>query len=74
MPDFDTGVSRFIKGVAEVENNFPVDHRGNPGLSCYHCRFFHRTTSKCGLNGEICDYPEKYLGARCPLYFPEGVN
>lgn len=73
MPTFETGVSRYIKGVAEVENYFPVDLKGNPDLSCKHCRFYNQKM-KCMLNGEITDYPEKYLGARCPLYFPDGMN
>ena len=68
---FETGVSSYVKGVAEVENNFPVDERGVAHITCSHCRYYRFTIPKCGLNGEICDFPEKYRGARCPLYFPE---
>ena len=74
MPTFETGVSRYITGIAEVENKFPVDLKGNPALSCRHCKFYIQNRYKCGLNGEVCDFPEHYLGARCPLYFPEGTN
>lgn len=72
MATFDTGVSRFIRGVAEVENFFPVDLKGNPDISCKHCRFYVQSRFRCALNNEVCDYPDKFLGARCPLYFPEG--
>ena len=73
MPTFETGVSRYIKGIATVENFFPVDLKGNPDLSCKHCRFYNHNY-KCNLNGEITDYPERYLGGRCPLHFPDGTN
>ena len=68
---FETGVSDYVRGVAEVENHFPVDERGVAHITCSHCRYYRFTTPKCGLNGEICDFPEKYRGARCPLYFPD---
>jgi hypothetical protein len=66
---FETGVTKFIRGVATVENFFPVDLKGNPDLSCNQCKFYDRV-SKCRLNGELVNYP-KYLGAHCPLYFEE---
>ena len=71
---FETGVSRYITGVAEVENKFPVDSRGVAHITCSHCKFYAFTVPKCRLNEEICDFPDKYRGARCPLYFPEGDN
>ena len=66
---FETGVSNYIVGVAEVFNNFPVDCKGNPHIACVHCRFNKFSQPKCLLNGEICDFPEKYRGDRCPLIF-----
>ena len=74
MATFDSGVSRYIRGVAEVENFFPVDHRGNPDISCRHCDFYILSRYRCGLNGKICDYPDKFLGKDCPLYFPDGTE
>lgn len=71
---FETGVSRYITGVAEVFNKFPVDNKGTPHISCTHCQFYAFTVPKCKLNGEICDFPDKYRGDRCPLYFSEGDN
>lgn len=70
---FETGISRYITGKAEVENHFPVDNKGNPHLACVHCDYYHRNSMRCGLNGSRCDFPEKYLGGSCPLYF-EGEN
>ena len=68
---FETGVTGYVTGVANVENYFPIDERGVTHITCSHCKFFRFSIPKCGLNGEICDFPEKYRGARCPLYFPE---
>lgn len=68
---FETGVSGYVKGVAEVENPFPVDDKGVAHITCSHCKFYRFSVPKCMLNGEICDFPEKYRGARCPLYFPD---
>lgn len=71
---FETGVARYVKGTAQVVNFFPVDLKGNADVSCKHCRFYMQSRFKCGLNGEVCDYPEKYIGARCPLNFEEGTE
>ena len=71
MPMFDTGVSSYIRGVAEVENFFPVDSKGIADLSCQQCKFFMIRTNRCSLNYELCNYPNKYLGVHCPLHFPD---
>jgi hypothetical protein len=68
---FETGVSSYVVGIAEVENSFPVDERGVPHISCSHCKFFKFSQPRCMLNNEICDFPDKFRGARCPLYFPD---
>lgn len=64
---FDSGVSRYIRGVAVVENFFPVDFRGNASITCTNCKFYRVASKSCALNGENCEYPEKYVGSRCPL-------
>lgn len=69
------GVSRYIIGTTEVKATFPVDLKGKPDVSCNQCKFFRRTAQLCGLNGEICEYPQKYIGTNCPLNFiDEGEN
>lgn len=67
MADFESGVSRYIKGYAVVEVKFPVDLRGNRDVNCYQCRFFSRNTGMCQLNKQIVSYPQKYVGDDCPL-------
>ena len=67
MANFDSGVKRFIKARAVVKVCFPVDWRDNPEIACKHCQFFVRATQRCGLNQEIVNYPEKYVGECCPL-------
>ena len=67
MANFDTGVKRYIKARAVVEVNFPVDWRDNAEIACKHCNFFVRATQRCGLNQEIVNFPERYVGEYCPL-------
>ena len=74
MANFESGVSRYIKGRATVEVNFPVDWRGNAEIACKHCDYFHSTSRKCGLNHHVVNFPEKYVGEYCPLVPVEERN
>ena len=67
MPDFESGVASYVHGQATVDVFFPVDHRGNADICCYQCWYFRRNNQTCGLNGEMCQYPSKYVGSNCPL-------
>lgn len=67
MPNFDRGVSGFVKMTCTVTVNFPIDHNGNADVSCSQCPYYSRSTRLCRLNGEITHYPEKYIGYYCPL-------
>ena len=67
MADFSSGVARYIKAVAVVEVNFPVDFKGREEISCKHCQFYVRATQRCGLNQEVVNFPEYYVGHKCPL-------
>ena len=67
MANFDNGVKRFIKARAVVEVSFPVDWRDNAEIACKHCNFFVRATQRCGLTQTIVNFPERYVGADCPL-------
>lgn len=67
MADFSSGVSQYIMAEATVRVGFPVDHKGNAEICCYQCGFYRRNYRTCGLNNEICAFPEKYVGDRCPL-------
>jgi hypothetical protein len=67
MADFESGVSSYVMAEATVTVAFPVDHRGNADISCYQCYYFRRNYQTCGLNGEICQYPNRYVGSLCPL-------
>lgn len=64
---FDSGVSAYIHARAEVDVYFPVDRRGSADVSCNQCRFFRRSYRSCGLNGAVCEYPDKFVGGACPL-------
>ena len=72
MSAFDSGVASYVRATATVEVFFPVDARGVADVSCAQCRFFRRSSSSCGLNDEICNYPQKYVGRECPLVPMEG--
>lgn len=69
MAIFDSGVASYVIGRAVVEVGFPVDFRGNPDVRCEQCKFLNRTGRSCQLNKEIVEYPEKYIGSKCPLEF-----
>lgn len=64
---FESGVSGYIHASAKVEVFFPIDQRGNADISCRQCWYFRSQSRTCGLNGEVCQYPDKYVGAMCPL-------
>ena len=67
MPSFDSGVSHYIRGRAIVEVYFPVDERGNAGMSCSHCYYYSESSKRCLLNNEKPEYPGKYVGSMCPM-------
>lgn len=71
MPNFDSGVKRYIKAQAVVEVGFPVDWRDNAGVACKHCPYFVRATMRCALNQAVVNYPDNYVGADCPLELVE---
>ena len=67
MANFESGVKGFVKAYAVVQIGFPIDWRGNAEIACKHCNFFIRATQRCALNQEVVNFPEKYVGANCPL-------
>lgn len=67
MSKFETGVASYIMAEATVRVGFPVDHRGNAYINCFQCKFYRRNYRNCGLNGEIVEFPEHYIGGHCPL-------
>ena len=67
MACFEDGVKRYIKAYAVVEVGFPVDWRDSAEIACKRCPFYVRATQRCGLNQEIVNYPEKFVGTNCPL-------
>lgn len=64
---FESGVSGYVEAAATVRVFFPIDMRGNSEICCRMCYYFRTSSSSCALNGEICQYPNKYVGASCPL-------
>ena len=71
---FDNGVTGYVHAAATVDVFFPVDAKGVPDVNCYQCEMFHRSTSRCGINGMLCAYPAKYIGQNCPLNFENERN
>lgn len=68
MPNFDSGVSGFIKGFCMIEVNFPIDSKGRADVCCEQCPYYGRTSKTCQINKQIINYPNK-LGYHCPLEF-----
>lgn len=67
MSNFDSGVESYVHARTVVDIYFPVDSRGNADISCSQCYYFRRQSKTCALNGEVCQYPDKYVGDSCPL-------
>ncbi len=67
MASFDSGVSAYVHAQAVVDVYFPVDAKGNADISCSQCYYYRESSKRCGLNWEVCQYPNKYVGASCPL-------
>lgn len=71
MSYFDSGVSAYVRAKTTVTVNFPVDFRGNADINCTQCFFFREASRRCGLTGQISQYPTKYVGDSCPLEIVE---
>ena len=69
MADFSSGVDSYIKGRCMVAVHFPVDAKGNADVSCNQCPYYGRTSKTCQLNKQVVNFPERYIGASCPLTF-----
>lgn len=67
MATFESGVSQYIHAQATVDVFFPVDSRGNAEINCRQCFYFREASNRCGLNFEVCQWPNKYVGDSCPL-------
>ena len=67
VSSFDSGVAWYVEAKAEVRVHFPVDSRGNADISCAQCFFYREASKRCGLTGQISEYPTKYVGSCCPL-------
>ena len=65
---FEDGIGSYVHAQALVDVFFPVDSKGNADISCSQCYFFRESAKRCGLNWEICQYPNKYVGGSCPLH------
>ena len=74
MSDFSSGVMSYIEAEATVKVFFPVDQKGVADISCSQCYFFRESSKRCGLNWEVCAYPNKYVGDSCPLHPVETAN
>ena len=67
MPNFDSGVSKYIYGACVIRVGFPVDHQGNVDISCKQCKYYSPTYRSCKLNDEMIAYPNTNVGHYCPL-------
>ena len=70
MADFESGVAKYIVATTEVRVHFPVDFKGREEIACKHCQFYKRP-QQCGLNGEVVNFPEHFVGYNCPLKLVE---
>ena len=71
MSSFDSGVKGYVYGTVTIRVGFPIDWHDVPYISCIHCQFYSPSSRRCQINKEIIDFPEKYVGDRCPLELVE---
>lgn len=71
MPNFESGVSGYKKGIARIVVAFPIDWNGHADVSCKQCEFYQPTARKCGLSHTVVAFPERYVGDFCPLEIME---
>ena len=73
---FDSGVSRYVKGVCTVTVAFPVDLKGKADIACTRCPMYRVSNSvgRCAITSEILPYPQSYVGAMCPLEMEDDEN
>lgn len=69
----DSGVSRFVTASCTITVNFPVDEKGREYVACRYCPYFSPNSRYCQLNKEIPAFPDKNVGAFCPLDIPEQI-
>lgn len=74
MPNLDDGTSGYLKGTALVTTYFPIDRKGTAYITCEACRFYRRSSKRCGLTDEVIPWPDKYTGRNCPLTLEEEGN
>ena len=67
MANFESGISGYVIATATVTVAFPIDAKGRADVCCRQCYYFRTSSRSCALNGEICSYPEHYVGPMCPL-------
>ena len=67
MAYFSSGVKRFITACAVVTVNFPVDWNDRADVCCRQCPYLSSNERMCQLNKQPVAYPNKYVGANCPL-------
>ena len=67
MGSFETGVSGYVCGRAVVTQYWPIDERGNTNINCAQCFYWREASRRCGITGEVSAFPNKYVGASCPM-------
>lgn len=68
MANFESGVAAYVHAQAVIDVFFPIDAKGNADISCRQCYYFQESANRCRLNWEVCAYPNRFVGASCPLY------
>lgn len=71
MLNFESGVSGYADGVCEIRVHFPIDMKGNADICCRQCPYLSSNERMCQLNKEPVAFPNKFVGAYCPLRMEE---
>ena len=74
MENYDSGVKNYIFGECTIRIHFRVDFKDNVDVCCYQCKMFNRSGGFCRITNEVSEYPQKYIGSKCPLKFDGTIN
>lgn len=64
---FESGVKGYVTAQAVVTVHFPIDWKGSVEVCCRQCPYLSSNERMCQLNKQPVAYPNKYVGAECPL-------
>lgn len=67
----DSGIKGFVTATATVKVKFPIDWNDRDYIRCAKCPYLYNNDRTCMLNKKPVQFPDRYVGADCPLILEE---